>query len=279
MEWRCEWCGKPHEEDDPPCDNCGHGSFEKAVVRQTDLSEDDGPESTTVWVCTECGRNHTKHAPPCSRCGNHKLVKEQQYVDKDELSAPGYLDLVTPRYVAGVVVVLALVGVFVLGVSGVVYIPGLSPGLPPLGDVPGDAETAGDRSLAAVETAYLEALNERRTSADLSTLDRSEDVDEVAEFANKRIVANRHGDGDLPDQGQINDALSGPCDPREVTPVFVTLDSGQGIDAADSDRALAGALVDGRIEEGDLSTAERSLTGVDVHVAPDGTTYLTQFTC
>ncbi len=279
MEWRCEWCGKPHEEDDPPCDNCGHGSFEKAVVRQTDLSGEEGPESTTVWVCTECGRNHTKHAPPCSRCGNHKLVREQQYVDDDELSAPGYLDLVTPRYLVGVAVVLALAGAFVLGVTGVVYVPGLSPGLPPVGDVPGDAETADGRSLSAVETTYLEELNDRRREAGLSALDRDEGVDEVAAFANKRFVAAEYGDGGGPDRGQLNDALSGPCNPREVTPVLLRVDRSEGLDAADSDRALGTALVDRRVAEGELATAERSLAGVDVHVAPDGTVYLTQFAC
>jgi DNA-directed RNA polymerase subunit RPC12/RpoP len=279
MEWRCEWCGKPHEENDPPCDNCGHGSFEKAVVQRTDLSEGSGPESTTVWVCTECGRTHTKHSPPCSRCGNHKLVREQQYVDDAELSAPGYLDLVTPRYLAGVVAVLVLAGVFVLGVTGVVHVPGLSPGLPPVSDVPGDAETAGDRSLSAVEAAYLEELNDRRREAGLSTLDRNEEVDEVAEFANQRVVKARYGDGDLPDRGQINDALSDTCTSGRVTPVFVTLDRGEGFDAAGSDAALGEALVDRRVAEGNLAEAERSLTGLDVHVAPDGTTHLAQFTC
>jgi len=281
MEWRCEWCGKPHEENDPPCDNCGHGSFEKAVVQQTDLSEGDGdgPESTTVWVCTECGRTHTKHSPPCSRCGNHKFVREQQHVDDAELSAPGYLDLVTPRYLAGVVAVLVLAGAFVLGVTGVVYVPGLSPGLPPVSDVPGDAETAGDRSLAAVEAAYLEELNDRRREAGLSTLDRNEEVDEVAEFANQRVVKVSYGGGDLPDRGQIDDALSGTCSSGSVTPVFVTLDRGEGLDAADSDAALGEALVDRRAAESDLAEAERSLAGLDVHAAPDGTTYLTQFTC
>jgi len=279
MEWRCEWCGKPHESDDPPCDNCGHGSFEKAVVRQTDLSEGNGPESTTVWVCTECGRNHTKHAPPCSRCGNHKLVKEQQRVDEDELAVPGYLDLITPRYLAGVAVVFVLAGVFVLGMTGLIYVPGISPGLPPIGDTPGDAEMAGDRSLAAVETAYLDELNDRRTDAGLSTLDRDEDIDEVATFANKRIVQARHGDGELPDRGQINDALSGTCTVQRVTPVFLSLDRGEGLDATDTENELAAALVERHTAENDLATAERSLTGVDIHVAPDGTTYLTQFTC
>jgi DNA-directed RNA polymerase subunit RPC12/RpoP len=279
MEWRCEWCGKPHEEDDPPCDNCGHGTFEKAVVPQTDLAEGGALESTTVWVCTECGRTHTKHSPPCSRCGNHKLVREKQRVDEEELTAPGYLDLVTPRYLAGVAVVVVLAAVFLLGVTGVVQIPGLSSGLPSVSDVPGEAEAAGDRSLSAVEDAYLTELNDRREGTGLETLDRDEQLDEVAEYTNKRIVKNRHGDGDPPDDGQISDAISGTCDPRSVTPALVTLPAEEGVDAADSDSALAGALVDGRVAQGDLPTADQRLTGVDVHVAPDGTTYLTEFTC
>jgi DNA-directed RNA polymerase subunit RPC12/RpoP len=279
MEWRCERCGKPHEEDDPPCDNCGHGTFERAVVQQTDLAEGGALESTTVWVCTECGRSHTKHSPPCSRCGNHKLVKEQQRVDDEELTAPGYLDLVTPRYLVGVAIALALAAVFVLGVTGVVQIPGLSSGLPTVSDVPGEAEAAGDRSLSAVEEAYLAELNDRRVGDGLATLERDEQLDDVAEYANRRIVKNRHGDGNPPDEGQINDAVSGTCDPRSVTPALVTLPAENGIDAVDSDSALAGALVDGRVAQGDLPTADRQITGVDVHVAPDGTTYLTEFTC
>jgi DNA-directed RNA polymerase subunit RPC12/RpoP len=279
MEWRCEWCGKPHAEDDPPCDNCGHGSFERAVVRQTDLSEGEGPESTTVWVCTECGRNHAKHAPPCSRCGNHKLVKEQQRVDEADLSAPGYLDLVTPRYLAAAAAVVVLGVVFLAAVTGLVYVPGLSPGLPPVSDVPGDADVSGDRTLAAVERAYLDALNDRRRAAGLGELDRDDSLDDVAEYATKRVVKSRHGDGTLPDQGQINEALSGHCDPGSVTPALVTLDATGGIDAASSDATLGEALADERADRAEFATAERSITGLDVHVAPDGTTYLSQFTC
>lgn len=88
MEWRCEWCGKPHDSDDPPCDNCGHGKFEKAIVRQP--AETDGPRSTTVWVCTACGREHTKHSPPCSRCGNATLEREQKVITEEDLTdGPG----------------------------------------------------------------------------------------------------------------------------------------------------------------------------------------------
>lgn len=88
MQWRCEWCGKPQESDDPPCDNCGHGKFEKAIVRQP--AESDGPRSTTVWVCTACGREHTKHSPPCSRCGNATLEREEKVITEGDLTdGPG----------------------------------------------------------------------------------------------------------------------------------------------------------------------------------------------
>jgi ribosomal protein L37E len=82
MEWRCEWCGKPHAEDDPPCDNCGHGSFERAVVPTAPEGEDeDGP---IVWVCAECGREHPRNNPPCSRCGGMPLEKRRQSFDEDD---------------------------------------------------------------------------------------------------------------------------------------------------------------------------------------------------
>jgi len=89
MEWRCEWCGKPHESDDPPCDNCGHGKFEKAVVRQGPSSTE-SQNSTTVWVCTDCGREHPKNSPPCSRCTNAKLERKKKVVTDADLTArPG----------------------------------------------------------------------------------------------------------------------------------------------------------------------------------------------
>ncbi|MEF8830385.1 MAG: hypothetical protein V5A23_02475, partial [Halobacteriales archaeon] len=64
MKYRCEWCGKPHERNDPPCDNCGHHSFERAVVPK---APEEAPEEY-VWVCPECGRVHPRNSPPCSRC-------------------------------------------------------------------------------------------------------------------------------------------------------------------------------------------------------------------
>lgn len=103
MEWRCEWCGKPHEADDPPCDNCGHGKFEKAIVRQTAPEGDQ--ESMTVWVCTDCGREHPKHNPPCSRCTNATLERREVSLDDVDLTAPPTDANTGPTYEAEVTTV------------------------------------------------------------------------------------------------------------------------------------------------------------------------------
>jgi hypothetical protein len=84
MEWRCKWCGKPHEKNDPPCDNCGHGHLERAVKPV-------GPEGeggATIWVCTECGRDHPRNNPPCSRCGNMTLEQREQGFEEGDHIGP-----------------------------------------------------------------------------------------------------------------------------------------------------------------------------------------------
>ena len=137
MKWRCEWCGKPHADNDPPCDNCGHSSFERAVVPM-------GPESTEgstrpVWVCPECGREHEKHSPPCSRCGNATLEqREREYDGVETVGSTGYLDILDRRYTAGFAAVGVLLLVLGLGAAGVVDVPGIGTPSPP--DAPGSAE-------------------------------------------------------------------------------------------------------------------------------------------
>ena len=273
MEWRCEWCGKPHEENDPPCDNCGHGSFEQAVVRQTDLTEGQGANETIVWVCPECGRSHPKHNPPCSRCGHPSLEREVQRVEESELSAPGYLDLVTPRYVAGLVVVLGLAAVFVLGVTGVVTIPGLTGGVPDVSGVPGQADTANGITLADVEEAYLTRLNEARETAGYEMLSRDDRLDEIATFYNQRRVKADFADGSLPARDRMRQLLGDSCDGQilQITPTqdFSEYTSAEALGIAFAEQTLAGG--------GTLETQQK--TGVDVHIAPDGTVYLTQYAC
>jgi DNA-directed RNA polymerase subunit RPC12/RpoP len=271
MEWRCEWCGKPHDENDPPCDNCGHGTFEKAVVPVADAGDELGSKSA-VWVCTECGREHTKHTPPCSRCGNEKLVRERQEVSESELTAPGYLDLVTPKYVLGLVAVLGLGALFILGLAGVVPLPGFGNSVPSVSDVPGNAETVNDISLATVERTYLQNLDEARGMAGAENITRDDRLDEIAVFVNQRVVKTEYGDGEPPAGEQVRELLGGSCEdsPRVFS---TTLDSRQ----FDSPVAIADAFASAAAEQGNIERGEK--IGVDVHTAPGGTLYLMQFSC
>jgi hypothetical protein len=330
MKWRCEWCGKPHKEDDPPCDNCGHGSFERAVVRQAESVEGsvsdtmtvwvctacgrehpknsppcsrcnnatlereekridesnltDRPgtgeagavsaEQTTVWVCPECGRDHPKNAPPCSRCGNAKLERETRRVDDDELSAPGYGDLVTPRYLVALVAVLALGTVFVLGATGTVDVPGFpDDSVPSVDNVPGNATTAQGVSLAEVETAYLGALDDRRVDSELPSLDRRDRLDEVARYYNQERVKAQAA-GESPPSARelgISSLLPGDCSEGALAHRTRPLDG----TAADT----AGTRLTDTLTPRSLALLEQyTLTGVDLHVN-NGTLSLTEVLC
>ena len=271
MEWRCEWCGKPHEEDDPPCDNCGHGSFERAVVPVAGAGESLGSEAK-VWVCTSCGREHTKHNPPCSRCGHGELELQRQEVSDDELEVPGYVDLLTPRYVLGLVVVLAVAGVFVLGVTGVVDIPGFGGGVPEVSDVPGNAAAAGNVSFDDAERAYLSRLNDARERVNVSSLSRDGDLDAVATFFNQKRVKAEGVSRE--ERDRVQGVLEGTC---ETSPQVVT--ASVPPESVDSAAALGDALVASSVQDGEADTVDGTRTGVDLHATPDGQVYLLQVVC
>jgi hypothetical protein len=274
MDWRCEWCGKPHEEDNPPCDNCGHGSFERAVVP---VAGGDVGSKAAVWVCTECGREHTKHSPPCSRCGNHSLERQVQEFDDAETAVPGYLDLLTPRFAAGIAVVLVLAGVFTLGVTGLVDLPGFGTAVPEVSAVPGNATAASDVRLADVEHSYLATLDDERQAAGRDTVTREATLDEIATFYNQRRVKATVGAGSLPPRDQMRSLLEGPCDGEIV--LISSPPPQTSIGAAGSAASLGGELADSVLDRGELADVGGTRTGVDVHAGPDGTVYLTQFVC
>jgi hypothetical protein len=327
MEWRCEWCGKPHDEDDPPCDNCGHGSFERAVVQRTDLADSDpdtttvwectacgrehpknsppcsrcnnatlerrekrvdesnlterpgsgdyetvSADSTTLWVCPACGREHTKNAPPCSRCGNATLEREQRRVSDDELTVPGYRDLVTPKYLAALGVVLGLATLLVLGAGGVVDLPGFpDDSVPGVDEVPGNGTvTAGGVSLADIEGQYLDALDTRRADGGTDPLDRRSRLDAVARYYNQRLVKAELASGSLPGEGELRGLLPGDCSGAAIVSL-----SRPSVENAET----AGAgLADSLGGDDTPLRANYRLTGVDIHSA-DGTLFLTQFVC
>ncbi len=272
-EWRCEWCGKPHEENDPPCDNCGHGSFERAVVPRTDLAEG-GREPTLVWVCTECGREHPKNAPPCSRCGNGTLEKRRQKIDESELAAPGYRELLTPGYAAALAAVALVAVVFALGLAGVISLPGAGgDGLAVEGTVPGNATDAGGTDLAAIEQAYLTTLADRQPAAGL---ERSGTLDELATYANQQRLAWLV-DPEAPTAErsrsfftELDERLTETCS-TGGTQLAGSVDYGPGEDPA----ALADRLV---AAVGDDDPAEAATVGIDLH-AFDGRIYIWQLSC
>jgi DNA-directed RNA polymerase subunit RPC12/RpoP len=270
MEWRCAWCGKPHETDDPPCDECGHDTFEQAVVQRTEV------DSTVAWVCTECGREHPKHNPPCSRCGNQTLERRDITVDDAELAAPGYRDLLTPRYVAALVAVVVLGGVLVLGLAGVVNVPGLNPGVPAVADVPGNATHLGDVPLDAVENAYLQRANLLRPEANLTLLHRNDRLGAVAVYHNQRRVKAAAGDGSLPSREELGDLIDGPCG-REAGFVAETVPIPASVETPD---AIGGRLAERAFESGQLGfSAPRGRVGLDLHALENRAVSVTLFAC
>jgi ribosomal protein L37E len=270
MEWRCEWCGKPHENDDPPCDNCGHGSFERAVVPVAADRDTLGTEST-VWVCTNCGREHTKHTPPCSRCGHDELERRRQQIDESEITAPGYLDLVTPRYIAAFLGVLALAAVFLLGVTGTVDIPGFGTGIPEVADVPGNATAAGGVSLADAERAYLQRLNDEREAADGEALTRTDELDRVATFLNQRRV--KENDLSEREREAVRDVLREQCSESPQVPAIDI-----PTDRFDSATGL-GESVFVTYQRDVVVGATGTATGVDFHARPSGDVAVVQIIC
>ncbi|MDS0259252.1 hypothetical protein NDI56_07585 [Haloarcula sp. S1CR25-12] len=278
MEWRCEWCEKPHEENDPPCDNCGHGTFEKAV---TQVNHEVVPGGT-VWVCQDCGRSHQRNSPPCKRCGGADLELREGPPETDPLDEIGtrWLDVIEPKYVAGYAAVAVLLGVLLLSVVGVISLPTLggASGPPAVPDAPGSADTVGDLSLADVESAYVTELNDRRANEGAGTLTRNATADEAAAYYNKATVASAAGDGDGPDRAAFS-RFPLQCDRPSVVSYRVAPErTGQSVTDFESEGALATELVDSYVERGNAFRSGESI-GVDVHVAPDDTVFVTYVVC
>jgi hypothetical protein len=278
MEWRCEWCGKPHEEDDPPCDNCGHGKFEKAVVRQTDLAEGNERETTLVWVCTDCGREHPKHSPPCSRCGNVELEKQRQHVDEAELTAPGYLDLLTPQYLAAFLFTLLVAAVFVSGVLGIVDVPGFDQG-GEVENVPGNKTTAGETDIADIEEAYVSALNGRFQEQNDGTLERNEELDELATRYNQRSIKAAVADGQQVDEQEFSNRLSDVCQVGQGAPEISLQTVSIEFTGNETAKELGERITWKMLEEHVFGPAfGANAIGVDIHYL-DGQLYVAQFLC
>lgn len=271
--WRCAWCDKPHDRNDPPCDNCGHHKFEKAVVPVA--PEDPDHQREPVWVCPECGRTHQKNSPPCSRCGNSKLDRhipdESDYTE--ELSGTSYLDLLNARYIAGFVVALVAGTVLLLGLLGVITLPGMG------NDVPGSADSFDGVDLADTESAFVSELNDRRTSASLDGYERISSLDDGARLFNQGWVSDRAGSGSRPGAEQLERELDGTCAAEDLVAYSPSLDA-EARSSLETPDALAAVLVNSYVSEiGGLQDASDGAIGVDVHAGPSERVYVTVIAC
>ncbi|GAB3663476.1 hypothetical protein [Halopiger thermotolerans] len=295
MKWRCTWCGKPHAENDPPCDECGHNAFEKAVVRADEDSSDasggadtsgapdelDGAEPGTVdtgtqyvWRCPNCGRDHVRNNPPCSRCGNPDLEQtEQTYDDVDrDLETPSWLAVAKP-YAPILIVVGLVVALFATGIVPPSVLPGIGP--PPMPDAPGNASQASGLDLEATERLVHERLEAARDAGEERTYDA--DLAAFAEYWNRAFVASEYGDAS-PKRAEpgafgvdcaAEDVVAGQLPPLERT-----------IDGYENESELAtevAATVRPTADAG--SSGEFSREGLDLHVTDDGAVHGFYATC
>ena len=292
MEWRCEWCGKPHAEDDPPCDNCGHGRFEQAVVRMGPAETDDA--TRPVWTCTECGRDHEKHSPPCSRCGNATLEQRQRdYSDVETTGSTGWLDVLDRRYTAGFAVVGVLALVLGLGMVGVVDLPALDiGGGPDPPEVAGNATTStGGVSLADGEAELVATVNREREGAGLPTLERGGTLDRMATYFTRHWVRADFTDADQPTVEELEeyDPQCGDNWQIDVLPYrYLRVDgeldivAGNFSTAAELGETLGsetGVLNDAAPVSALGGDTQYGSVGVDIHEAPNGDLYVTVVAC
>ncbi|APX95994.1 hypothetical protein [Natronorubrum daqingense] len=269
MKWRCTWCGKPHESDDPPCDSCGHNEFEKAVVRQQEFETVD-TGTQYMWVCSNCGRQHMKNNPPCSRCGDHDLEKVEQTYDDvgSDLEVPSWLEVAKPY--APIIAVFGLIVVlFATGIISPSIIPGVGTPSPP--DAPGDGATAAGIDLEATEEIIHEQLDAEREST--RTYDGG--MAAYAEYINRAEVASEYDDAN-PDSVEPAD-FGADCS-GEI-PVWPGIEM-VSVDEYDDEDELASAVTTAFETSGseEITGDEYDIEGMDLH-AVDGQLYVTYAAC
>ncbi|QCS42798.1 hypothetical protein [Natrinema versiforme] len=289
MNWRCTRCGKPHAENDPPCDDCGHNSFEKAVVRvdeengsgpgsdgAPDADREPIPSGTVetgpdyVWACPNCGREHVRNTPPCSRCGNPDLERVEQTYEglERDLDTPSWFEVAKP-YLPIFVVIGVIVALFATGIVSPTILPGIGPP-----DAPGQGSEASGLDLEAVDRAVHDRLEEEREPADRRTYD--DGLAAYAESENRRLVVRDFEDRN-PD-GASADEFDHDCEaPVHGVPTVLTAIS---VDDYADESGLAEDIASALLSQyGDDMRTGFDAEGVDVHVAPNGDVYTVYAAC
>ena len=267
MKWRCTWCGKPHETNDPPCDDCGHNTFEKAVVREGDDEPAVSPTETVdtgttyVWACPNCDREHVKNNPPCSRCGNPELEKTEQTYDDvaRDLETPSWLEVARPY--APVFVVFAVVAaLFATGIVPLSIIPGIGAPSPP--DAPGEGTEAAGIDLEATEREVHDRLEADRAADESRTYD--DGLGAYAEYLNRALVAVEYDDAS---PAQVTPSEFGVDCQRD--PIVGQAEPTLTLADYDDEAALADAVADALQSSDSLGGADRTAEGIDIHVVDE----------
>ncbi|AGB32157.1 hypothetical protein C488_07512 [Natrinema pellirubrum DSM 15624] len=290
MKWRCTRCGKPHASNDPPCDECGHNAFEKAIVRVDDTDDgssgersgsepipsgtvETGPEY--VWACTNCGREHVRNTPPCSRCGNPDLERvERTYEDVErDLDTPSWFEVAKP-YLPIFAVIGVVVALFATGIVPPSVLPGIGPPSPP--DAPGNASEQAGLDFETTEAAVHDRLEGERTGSDTRRYD--DGLAAYAEHQNRGLVAVEFDDRE-PDAAEPDDFGHDCGDARVVGAPLVLSD--RSLTAYDNESAFAADVADGLLSSrfGDDIRSGYDAEGLDVHVAPNGDVYVFYAAC
>ncbi|QLK26005.1 hypothetical protein HYG81_18315 [Natrinema zhouii] len=291
MKWRCTRCGKPHAENEPPCDECGHNAFEKAIVRVDDGSQsgteggvDSDPELTEsgtvdtgpdyVWACTNCGRKHVRNTPPCSRCGNPDLERVEQTYEglERELATPSWFEVAKP-YLPILVVMGVVVALFATGVISPSVLPGIGPPSPP--DAPGEGTEVAGIDLEATEEEIHDRLEDERESSESRTHD--DGLAAYAEYQNRGFVAMEF-DGREPEAVDVDEFDHGCGDSRVASrPLTLTDVSVQNYS---DESALGDAIAEELLAEyGDNVLTGFDAEGFDVHRAPNGDVFVFYAAC
>ncbi|WP_455448343.1 hypothetical protein [Natrinema thermotolerans] len=290
MKWRCTRCGKPHAENDPPCDNCGHNAFEKAIVQVDDTDDHSGgdrggsepiPSGTVetgpdyVWACTNCGREHVRNTPPCSRCGNPDLERvEQTYADVErDLETPSWFEVATP-YLPIFAVIGVVVALFATGIVSPSILPGIGPPSPP--DAPGQADQAAGLDFETTESAVHERLEDERGGSDGRRYD--DGLAAFAEHRNRRLVAAEFGDRE---PGAADpDEFGHDCGNARVVGAPLVV-SDLSLAEYGNESALAADIADGLLSSqfGDNVRTGYDAEGMDIHVAPNDDVYVFYVAC
>jgi len=287
VKWRCTWCGKPHAENDPPCDNCGHNTFEKAVVRADEDPDrhrnaagssapdsDPTPSGTVdtgpdyVWACTNCGREHVRNTPPCSRCGNPDLEKVEQTYEglERDLETPSWLAVAKP-YLPVLAVIGLVIALFATGIVPPSVLPGIGPPSPP--EAPGEGTEAAGIDLEATEQAVHDRLEADRNETASRTYD--DGLGDYAEYMNRAFVAIEYEEA-RPEPVEASD-FGADCQ-RE--PAAGRLPGTLSIADYDDEAALADDVAVALSEETGDSDFDNE--GLDLHVV-DGSVYVFYATC